>query len=304
MTRAVAIFRHPPSEERFALGPGDLIGRSDGAAMCLDDPRISEAHAMVSLRDRALKLLALRGRFRLDGTILHEVELKAGLNLELAPALQLVCEEVRMPSTLLGVRIEGVGEVALTGTLTLRRVHGQATVKRGVALDGLMTFWSVGDRWRARCGEQGARALEAGDQFECDGLSVEVFEVTLQDASKPRTRSALQAPMTLRRERDRVVIERARQAPLIVSGIPSKILSALLKRGGTSTWQEIIEEVWPGDLSAQSALRRRFDAGLRRLRDTLAHVSPRGEALITLDGAGVVALNLGREDRVEHDDER
>ena len=37
------------------------------AALHLDDPRVSEAHAMVSIRGSELKLLALRGRFQIDG---------------------------------------------------------------------------------------------------------------------------------------------------------------------------------------------------------------------------------------------
>ncbi len=40
--------------------PGGLIGRLPGAALRLDDPLVSEAHALVSLRGRKLKLLALR----------------------------------------------------------------------------------------------------------------------------------------------------------------------------------------------------------------------------------------------------
>lgn len=49
------------------LGHGDLIGRLWSAALCLSDPRVSEAHAMVSLREGQLRLLALRGLFAIDG---------------------------------------------------------------------------------------------------------------------------------------------------------------------------------------------------------------------------------------------
>jgi len=44
------------------LTHGDLIGRLGTAALHFDDARISEAHAMISLRGQELKLLALRGR--------------------------------------------------------------------------------------------------------------------------------------------------------------------------------------------------------------------------------------------------
>ena len=52
-----------PDGEEHALIPGDLIGRMHTAALHLDDGRVSEAHAMVSLRDGSLRLLSLRGGF-------------------------------------------------------------------------------------------------------------------------------------------------------------------------------------------------------------------------------------------------
>ena len=54
------------SGEVRQLVSGDIIGRIWGAALRLDDPQISEAHALVSMRGTALKLLALRGRFVVD----------------------------------------------------------------------------------------------------------------------------------------------------------------------------------------------------------------------------------------------
>jgi hypothetical protein len=36
--------------ERFTLVPGDLIGRHASCALQICNPRVSEAHAMVSLR--------------------------------------------------------------------------------------------------------------------------------------------------------------------------------------------------------------------------------------------------------------
>ena len=42
------------------LEHGDLIGRLWSAALVIDDPRISEAHALVSLREGGFWLLSLR----------------------------------------------------------------------------------------------------------------------------------------------------------------------------------------------------------------------------------------------------
>lgn len=51
---------HPGTARRVDRAPGDLIGRLPGAALQIADPRVSEAHAMVSLRAGELVLLALR----------------------------------------------------------------------------------------------------------------------------------------------------------------------------------------------------------------------------------------------------
>lgn len=52
---------------RHELFPGDFIGRLDRAALRIDHPAISEAHALVSARGEALWLRQLRGRIGLEG---------------------------------------------------------------------------------------------------------------------------------------------------------------------------------------------------------------------------------------------
>ena len=57
--RAVARLLLPDGRD-VEVGPGDLIGRTPSAAAVIDDPRIAEAHAFVSLRHGELHLLSLR----------------------------------------------------------------------------------------------------------------------------------------------------------------------------------------------------------------------------------------------------
>src|SRR5690606_9907840 len=66
---------------------GGFIGRSPFATLHLDDPRVSEAHALVSLRHGSLYLLALRRRFAVDGRPADELRLAEGQLIELAPEL-------------------------------------------------------------------------------------------------------------------------------------------------------------------------------------------------------------------------
>lgn len=62
-----------PDDRLVDAAPGDILGRLPTAAVRLNDPRISEAHALVSLRGRTLRLLALRGRFAVAGGVTSDL---------------------------------------------------------------------------------------------------------------------------------------------------------------------------------------------------------------------------------------
>ena len=93
--RAFVTFRQRTGELR-ELVPGDLIGRIWTAALSIPDPLVSEAHAMVSLREGALKLLGLRGRLAVGGRAVTEVTLSAGLKIGLSPRTELEVVEVEV----------------------------------------------------------------------------------------------------------------------------------------------------------------------------------------------------------------
>ena len=296
--RAFATFTLGAHDAQATLGPGEFIGRSDQAALCVDDPRVSEAHAMVSLRGRTLKLLALRGRFRVDGRVRAEVTLRDGLAIELADGLTLQCELVSLPSTLPGLSTEGLPVVALHGTMTLR--SGAAPrIEPGYDPTGDVTFWSVGSQWRARVRGQNPFALELGDDLTLpDGRVVSIVPVTLDAVSHTRTRPSLRTPVAIHSMGDAVRIEREGDPPSLVSGIPGKICAALVDGGLAMTWRDVTDQVWPNDASLDRALRRRFDSGVARLREHLARFTPDGEDLIALDGAGMIRLAIHDTDSI------
>ena len=74
---------------RVTLVPGDLVGRIWSAALRLDDPGVSEAHALVSLRGEELWLLGLRGRFLVEGQPRTEVAMAPGMRVRLSPLTEL-----------------------------------------------------------------------------------------------------------------------------------------------------------------------------------------------------------------------
>ncbi|HMV66767.1 MAG TPA: hypothetical protein PKA64_07945, partial [Myxococcota bacterium] len=108
-----------PSGERHTLLHGDLIGRLWSAALRLDDPRVSEAHAMVSHRGREMKLLALRGRFQADGLPTTEVSVHPGMEITLAPGLVLTVAAVTLPPAVLAIAAPGVAARVLPGVTSL-----------------------------------------------------------------------------------------------------------------------------------------------------------------------------------------
>lgn len=287
----MAIFQVDEREELYTLVPGELIGRSDQAAICLDDPRISEAHAMVSLRGQGLKLLPLRGRFRVDGETVHEVLLSAGLCVELAPDLFMLCVEVILPNSVLSVVFSNLPRIVPSGTTTLY-LTPRPRIKHGYDPSGAAILWAVGGRWRIHLAERGETLeLESDLTMELGGERLELRQVPLLDTVYPSTRSTLEDPPKLERCGNGVKawLDGPEERCVLITGIPGKICAALLDAGNSASVQEIIEVVWEGDLSTPSALRKRFDMGLSRLRERFTELGFEA-AMIQLDGTGTLTL--------------
>ena len=103
MTLPHVTFQLPGGEEA-AVGPGGLIGRLATAALCIDDPRVSEAHAMVSLRGGELILLALRGPLVAGRQRISRIKLREGQRIGLVPGIELLVARVELSGGLLAVR--------------------------------------------------------------------------------------------------------------------------------------------------------------------------------------------------------
>lgn len=295
--RAIAVFALSDQEDVVVLGPGDIIGRADWAALSLEDARISEAHAMISLRGQSLKLLALRGRFRVKGKVCTEVTLISGMVIELADDVTLTCQETSLPQTLPGLALEGLPVIALTNTLSVY-MGSPPRVKHGYRPDADMCFWSFGDSWRVVVDGQAPQPVSVGQTWRIDGRLVEVVDVPTTVAEHAITRSVLRLPLSFEVINNVVRVTREGDEPLRISGIPGRILAAVLKNEHQMHWQAIVDEVWPNDMSMESALRRRFDVGVSRLRTCLRQLVSENEQLIELDGAGIFALKLTTQDKV------
>ncbi len=295
--RAFVILILESTGEAFEVCPGELIGRSDNAALCIHDPRISEAHAMVSLRGQALMLLPLRGRLLLKGKPAPEVLLEEGRVIELAPGLRLRCQEVSLAPTLLGISVPGLPPLCLGSTLSLL-ASTPPKVVRGYVAQADAVFWSVGATWHMSLANGEQRPIAIGDRIAIGTHSIDVVPIAVDAVAKAKTQHA-RSPLAFHVCGEAVRVNRQIGASVLIGGIPGRIFASLLRAGRPLYWQSISAEVWEGELATELALRKRFDVSLARLRNRLAPLLSQNETLIALDGTGCVELRLANSDRIE-----
>jgi hypothetical protein len=284
----------------WELGPGDMIGRASTASLRLNDPRVSEAHALVSLRGSSLRLLALRGRFAVRGQVVTEAELQPGLSVEFASGLALEVTALSLPGEVLALELPN-GERLVppkVASLTLE-AHG-LTLTSGADPSALATVWSDEDAlWVRRPGVPD-EPLAPGDQFEIAGLCVSVRSVALTRSAVDATNAAgpLERPLHLTLGPESVAVRAGTETtPVTIDGVPARIVHALAASQGASEWRTLAQAIWPVE-SDPRGLRQKWDAGLARLRKRLVELHIRRD-LVRTDGTGRFELLLGPRDTLE-----
>jgi hypothetical protein len=287
--RASVVFS-TPAGDRYELGHGDFIGRLWTAGLPVDDARISEAHAMVSLRGGELQLLALRARFSVRGEPLRELTLRAGQRIALAPGFELVVEAVELPEGVLALAMEGLPAAPLASaswlvTTPQPRLLGRPTDGAAAA------FWFTGGGWRGRIGDGEPFSLEPGQRLDVGGRAVDVVLHARSAAGGAKTRlGGVGAPLKLVCHYDTVVVERQGVTATTIAGQGARILSELVEIGGPVEWEPLARQLWPDEPDA-NVLRRRWDTVLGRMRRKLRSRSIRPD-LVRADGAGRALLHL------------
>ena len=287
-----------PDGTKVHLGPGDLIGRVATAALVLDDPRVSEAHALVSLRRGELYLLSLRRLPGVRGKPVSEVRLTTGLVVELADGLGLVVEEVTTPARVLAIKAAGLGVRPLGQVASI--VAGPPPRLVGRFVPGAAAhLWSVSDeQWRVRIGDGAPQPIAPGDSFAVGELAVTLCLTDLAAAGHaPTVRGGgLEAPLRLIAHYDGVEIHRANQPVLTVGGIGARLISELVAFGGPVGWETLARELWRDEVDALE-LRHRWDVALSRLRARLREAGLRAD-LLRSDGGGQLQLVMYDGDQV------
>lgn len=282
-------------DEQCLVGHGDLIGRTPTAAVVVDDPRISEAHAIVSLRKGELHLLALRRLLVVGGKPTGEVRLTTGASITLADELDLTVGEVVEPAAVLAVALPSGEPVVLPAVASLTtsppRLHGK------LVPEARAVVWSTGDRWSARVG-QTTHAIEPGTELVVDNERFRFVLLELGRASATTTEgdALVVAPIRLVAFYDAIHIYQRGRKVHSISGTGARIVSELVACGGPTRWEVLAREVWPDEVDVQ-ALRHRWDVALGRLRSRLRQANTR--ELVRTDGGGLLALALYPGDEVE-----
>lgn len=293
--RVRAVIRAPDGRE-VELGHGDMIGRLASCALSLDDGRVSEAHALVSLRGDSLLLLALRGRFAVDGRPLTQVRLEPGQCLDLADGLMLEVLEVVLPEVVMAIEFGGAPPQVLLGTTSLR-VRPEPALRTGWNAEANGWIWSSEGGWRLQLsGSSEVRSLSEGDELSIEGCSLRAVAVPLVDAATPKTQleGAIQAPLKIVARFQSVHLFRGREEALVLDGAAAQILSELVAFGGPVSWQVAAREIWT-DGANEVLLRGRWDASLSRMRSRLRAAGIRPD-LVRSDRHGYVELVLNEGD--------
>lgn len=281
--------------------PGGLIGRLPAAALRLDDPLVSEAHALVSLRGRKLKLLALRGSMEVDGRRVPELVLEKGQRILLAQGVQLEVEAVELPShvvALTGLSAQPEELSASVYSIVTRPPPGLPELVVGFQSNAAAHVFSTTDGWRIRLANQAPETVEAGRVWDIDGVEVGVVDVPIASAGAKSTffQGRIYAPVRIVARYETVHLESAGQPTLVITGVPARILSELVSMDAPAPWDVVAAEVWRGETDRQ-VLRQNWDRNLRTLRGKLRAAGLR-EDLVRPDGKGNVELFLQPDDAV------
>lgn len=286
--RVEALFRLPTGESA-TLGHGELIGRLWSARLQLDDPRVSEAHAMVSLRGGELRLVGLRGRIGVGGHWLGEVELTPGLVVSLAPGLDLTVEDVTLPEAVLALEGDGLARQVLHSACSLV-LRPRPSLEPSVHPAAAAVIWSSGLGFTLRLGSEPPRPLLPGDAFTVEGRTFRAVAVpTVASITDATAASRLAGPLRIVARYDTVHIARDGET-VVITGLSARILSELIAAGRPMSWEALAGELWGHD-EGRDSLRRKLDVAMFRLRDRLRRARVRPD-LVRASGTGVFEVVL------------
>jgi len=289
-----------PDGRTVWMRPGDLIGRIATARLRLDDPRVSEVQAYLSLRGRALVLVALKGMLRGRSGRRSELPLEPGRRIHLLRELAIEVVDVVLPDTVPALSVEGGETVDLNGTVVSIRDGTLPELVSGFEADASAHVWADVDGCQLSLPGQPARLISVG-VLQIPGLSGEVrlVERAIVDAGVAPTRLSgrIDAPLRIELRQETVFFHQTGRPTAELAGMPARLLCEVARFDAPTPWDWVAREVWGRELD-RDTLRQRWDRTLRNLRKKLRGIGVR-EDLVRPDWSGNVELVLGPEDTVD-----
>ncbi len=267
---------------------GGIIGRLVGAQLQLDHPQVSEAHALVSLRNRCLRLLALRRWFEVNGKRSADALLMAGQRVRLAPDVLLDVLEVVVDAPALALVWDG-GLVELSQSVYTLDSGNPAALATGAAEPTEGAIWSTGTGYRARV-DGGVLDLIPGTELRHRGQRFLVKELaSLHAGSTTGDAAGLDPAIRIVLRHDTVHLFRSGRPPATLSGILARIVSEVGAMGAPAPWDVPAKQIWRR--GSARIRRQNWDRNMRRLRAKLREANVRQD-LVRADGRGNVELYL------------
>ncbi|MES2639391.1 MAG: FHA domain-containing protein [Myxococcota bacterium] len=286
-----------PAGHEHDLVHGDVVGRLWTAALQLDDGRVSEAHAMVSLREGLLQLIPLRGALAVGGTPQNHVSLRPGVEIELARGVTLRVLAVNLPDSVLGIEGPSLVRQMMPGVCSVV-LDPTPRVVRGWRDDSALRVWTTGEGWMACYPGEPPQPVVPGATWSLGAAVVTFVDIPLHAASPQTTRrgGAIDAPLHIIAQFETVHLHREQQAPVVLAGMQARLVSELVALGGPVAWATLAGELWPDE--GPAVQRSRLDTLISRVRRRLRTVGIRA-SLVHTDGAGSIELLRYPHDRVE-----
>lgn len=286
-----------PDGTVVSLSHGALIGRLWTADVHVDDARVSEAHAMVSLRGRDVRLLALRGRLLVDGHWRTDVVLRPGAVVSLAEGLDLEVVTTHVPAGVLAMEAPGLTRRVLVGVTALK---GGPQPRLSVGWDASADahVWPTGEAWMFQRTDHGGVppvVVAHDDTWTLGGTPFRAVVLHDQGAEPTRVDPDYARPITLTARYDTVHLARAGLPVVVLSGLTARVVSELVVARTAIAWDALASQCWRD--ADRERLRHRWDMLLLRLRAKLAAHGVRPD-LLRADGSGLVELVLGVDDVV------
>ncbi|MEO0601143.1 MAG: hypothetical protein AAF211_06890 [Myxococcota bacterium] len=272
---------------------GGLVGRLAAAAVRIEDPRVSEAHAMISLRGTRFVMLALRGTTRVvDEDPRRRIDLEVGQRIELHAEIIVEVEAIEVPPLVMAIAgIEG-SPVPLDGP-EFSIVDDPLRVVPEPHRERLAWCWCTEGQWWLGLPGETPEPIEVGHEATIAGQTLRWVEVPTERAvSRTTTIQSFWPPLRL--------VVHDEHTDVSVRGMPElrrltgnnhaivHALSSLVADGGSVHWQRVAEEIWPVNHHSYN-----WYTALARLRKHLGKVGLPEELVDTDQGQVWLALRPG-----------